>query len=165
MQNTDQYSSPVPSNSYRPAVPISVYRELAAELQAARAMLEVLNNQNQQLFQQNQQLRHEIDKVARATQNLQQFASAFPAVEAGQTPKLINPANSAEHRPGFLGQQIGPDGWILEQEEVRPRRSINTKKPEVNNFVLLLAIVLIVITAFGTSFLIVRPLFERNPGR
>jgi len=49
-------------NPYLLSVPLSVYRELAAELQAAEAMLDSCNAQNQHLAKQNQQLRQEISK-------------------------------------------------------------------------------------------------------
>ncbi|NET39889.1 MAG: hypothetical protein F6K19_49375 [Cyanothece sp. SIO1E1] len=63
-------------NSYAPAVPISVYRELAEELQATKSMLESVNGQNQQLAKQNQQLRQEIEKVVQSALQLRQMADA-----------------------------------------------------------------------------------------
>ncbi|NJL37142.1 MAG: hypothetical protein HC899_10480 [Leptolyngbyaceae cyanobacterium SM1_4_3] len=76
-------TSPAPGqtpsgNAYAPSVPISVYRQLAAELQSAKATAELLSNQNQQLTRQNQQLRQEIDRVVQAASQLQQMANSFP---------------------------------------------------------------------------------------
>ncbi|MBD2000676.1 hypothetical protein H6G00_29400 [Leptolyngbya sp. FACHB-541] len=76
-------TSPVPGqtpsgNAYAPSVPISVYRQLAAELQSAKATAELLSNQNQQLTRQNQQLREEIDRVVQVASQLQQMANSFP---------------------------------------------------------------------------------------
>jgi FtsZ-binding cell division protein ZapB len=78
-------TSPAPGqtpsgNTYAPSVPISVYRQLAAELQSAKATAELLNNQNQQLTRQNQQLRQEIERVVQAASQLQQMANSFQDV-------------------------------------------------------------------------------------
>ncbi len=53
---------------------MSVYRELAAELRANKAVIDSLNSRNQQLIQQNQRLKQEIHNVVQATLNLGQFA-------------------------------------------------------------------------------------------
>jgi hypothetical protein len=73
---TAAQSKPVSNNTYAPSVPISVYRQLAAELQATRVMLDSLNAQNQHLVQQNQQMRLEINKIAHSVVHLQQLADA-----------------------------------------------------------------------------------------
>jgi len=51
--------TPTPTHTYSPSVPLNFYRELAAELQAAEAMLD-LQRPNQHLTKQNQRLRQEI---------------------------------------------------------------------------------------------------------
>lgn len=53
---------------------MSVYRELAAELRANKAVIDSLNSRNQQLTQQNQFLKQEIHNVVQATLNLGQAA-------------------------------------------------------------------------------------------
>ncbi len=59
-------NSPTPTTqAYPPSVPLSVYRELSTELQAAQARLNALTTQNQQLAKENQLLRQEITKVKR----------------------------------------------------------------------------------------------------
>jgi len=68
------------SNPQRASVPISVYRELAAELQTAEAMLDSLNAQNQQLVQQNQHLRQEIEKVVQSALHMQQVVASLQSV-------------------------------------------------------------------------------------
>ncbi|NJL91450.1 MAG: hypothetical protein HC916_17940 [Coleofasciculaceae cyanobacterium SM2_1_6] len=189
MQNPGTDRPTTPNNAYCPSVPISVYRELSAELQAAQAMLEVLNNQNQQLLQQNQQFRQEIDKVVQSTQNLQQMAaglsptSGVPSLGASNLPRM-NPSSPAVSRVAGLpevnaprqslglpimpsisqreGYANAPEDLIIEQEEGRNRRLSTAKTSDVNGWMLLLAILLIIVTAFGTSFLIIRPLFSGN---
>jgi hypothetical protein len=176
MQNPGTDRPATPNNAYSPSVPISVYRELSAELQAAQAMLEVLNSQNQQLLQQNQRLHQEIEKVVQSTQNLQQVAgiplTGMPALNGSNLPMIspkplglpeVNNSGWSANRSLPPMQSIAPEDLAIEQEEGRNRRvSANTKTSDVNGWMLLLAILLIIITAFGTSFLIIRPLFSGN---
>jgi len=175
MQNPGTDRPATPNNAYSPSVPISVYRELSAELQAAQAMLEVLNSQNQQLLQQNQRLHQEIEKVVQSAHNLQQVAgipfAGMPTLNGSNLPMISpKPLGLPEANHTWSGnrslppvQAIAPEDLAIEQEEGRNRRiSANSKTSDVNGWMLLLAILLIIITAFGTSFLIIRPLFSGN---
>ncbi|MCM0591312.1 MAG: hypothetical protein HEQ35_20635 [Gloeotrichia echinulata IR180] len=68
---------------YPPSVPLSVYRELATELQTVQAKLDTVTAKNQQLAQENQLLRQEITKVVQSLLHLQklvdpQVTSATP---------------------------------------------------------------------------------------
>ncbi len=186
MQNPGTDRPATPNNAYCPSVPISVYRELSAELQAAQAMLEVLNNQNQQLLQQNQQFRQEIDKVVQSTQSLQQMTTGLSPANGGASlgtnslPRMNPPSPTVSRVVGLpetnsprqsLGLPImpsifqkegyanAPEDLVIEQEEGRNRRLSTSKTADINGWILLLAIFLIIVTAFGTSFLIIRPLF------
>lgn len=58
------------STHYAPSVPMSVHRELAAELRANKAVIDSLNNRNEQLLKQNQRLKQEIHHVVQAAVNL-----------------------------------------------------------------------------------------------
>ncbi|MCW5314856.1 hypothetical protein GTQ43_13890 [Nostoc sp. KVJ3] len=70
-------NSPTPTTqAYPPSVPLSVYRELSTELQAAQARLNALTTQNQQLAQENQLLRQEITKVVESFSHLQKFVDS-----------------------------------------------------------------------------------------
>ncbi|MBG1271080.1 hypothetical protein [Nostoc sp. WHI] len=70
-------NSPTPTTqAYPPSVPLSVYRELSAELQATQARLHALNTTNQQLAQENQLLRQEITKVVESFSHLQKFVDS-----------------------------------------------------------------------------------------
>lgn len=186
MQNppTDRYTPSTSAQNYCPSVPISVYRELAAELQAAQAMLDSLNGQNQQLIQQNQKLRQEVEKVLQSSQHLQQVMDSLTPVTSAQRPRRQSvplesrPASSipksaaagmkvegsASH-PLELDASFSPyrDTLVIEQDDARYRRTAASESHrEVNGWVLIVAIVLIVLTAFGTGFLIVRPLLKNN---
>ena len=61
----------VSPNNYAPSVPISLYREVTAELQSSRSSIEALKAQNQQLVQQNQQLRRQLENMVQAATHLQ----------------------------------------------------------------------------------------------
>ncbi len=196
MQNqpATRYSSSTPSNAYCPSVPISVYRELAAELQAAQAMLDSLNSQNQQLVKQNQQLRQEVEKVLHATHNLQQVVTSFAPVSGN--PQGVPPESEGSFRQSVIqspsrqavasapppasgnvpGIGFSPprqksepapypyrESMVIEQDDPRSRRILSRESsPEINGWLLILAIVAIVLTAFGTGFVIVRPLLGNN---
>ncbi|MGF1677547.1 MAG: hypothetical protein ACFCUV_28220 [Rivularia sp. (in: cyanobacteria)] len=68
--------SPKPENqAYSASVPVSVYRELAAELQAAEAAIHQLNRKNEYLAQENHVLRQEIAKTVNAVLHLQNTAN------------------------------------------------------------------------------------------
>lgn len=69
-----KYSQP-PTN-YPPSVPLYVYRELTAELEAIQSKLDVVTNHNQKLAQENQQLRQEITKVIESCLELQRLVDA-----------------------------------------------------------------------------------------
>lgn len=59
------------NQAYSASVPLSVYRELAAELQATQATIYQLNQQNEHLAQENNLLRQEIAKTINAVMHLQ----------------------------------------------------------------------------------------------
>jgi FtsZ-binding cell division protein ZapB len=90
MQNTtlSDNTSPENSNSYSPSVPISLYREVTAELQAAQAMVDSLKTHNQQLVQQNQQLRREVETVVQVSQQLQQVVNSAQSVSQTGMPQM-----------------------------------------------------------------------------
>lgn len=179
-------SAPQNTNSYRPSVPISVYRELAAELQSAQEMLDSLNSQNQQLARQNQQLRQEIERVVQSHLHLQQLVASFQTMGALEAPPARSevrsePTPAATVRrprpapspppvetsppppPPQMPEPVSPysEKVVTEQQEGRYRRPTPPQRSsEVNGWWLVAAILLIVATAFGTGFLIVRPLLK-----
>jgi hypothetical protein len=66
--------------SYSPSVPLHVYRELVAELQAVQAKLDVVTRHNQKLSQENQQLRQEITRVVESCLELQKLVDSSAPV-------------------------------------------------------------------------------------
>ncbi|NES17412.1 MAG: hypothetical protein F6K41_00120 [Symploca sp. SIO3E6] len=187
---TDHYAPATAANSYRASVPISVYRELAAELQATQAMMDSINAQNQQLVQQNQQLRQEVTKVLQSTENLQKVFTSLDSAnqvrevpssrvvrkpEPRPAPPKPKPQATTNFPPNELpppSQQPEPprspykETLVIEQEERRPRSKPQSEGvSEVSGWWLIVAILLIVLTAFGTGFLIIRPLLNNDSSR
>lgn len=180
MRNAKPVNPPTPpvSNPPAPSVPISLYREVATELQSARTVMESLKLQNQQLLQQNQQLRIEIERVVQSALQLRQVAdgqaTVNPAIQSQEptglelhfssnpVAEVITPA-PAGPTPPQADSAPAKKPLFTGQQEPLPRRSTGSDRPaEVGGWWLALVIFLIVLTAFGTGFLIVRPLLPNR---
>lgn len=115
--NTESTRS-APAN-YAPSVPMSVYRELAAELRANKAVIDSLNSRNQQLLQQNQRLKQEIHNVVQATLNLGQFAGvARQAAKDGAHPDF-----SSAMAPDTLAKLVRNDAIPSEGGAIAPSQA------------------------------------------
>ena len=181
-------NSPPGSSNYRPSVPITVYRQLGAELQSTQAQLNSLKVQNQQLAQQNQQLRQEIDKLLHSARDIQHILTSIdgsgnskvdfsePTVpHQSQSPFLENQISQSTPVPTVAPSQTPylpdsspevPEQIIVEVSESKPRRSPQPESSsDVSGWLLILAIILIVLTAFSMGFLIVRPLLNGDSDR
>ncbi|MFB2937376.1 hypothetical protein ACE1B6_19185 [Aerosakkonemataceae cyanobacterium BLCC-F154] len=191
-QNAGNGGQNIPTSAGNNArsVPISIYRELAAELQATRVMLESLNNQNQQLYEQNQQLRREIEKVVHSAIYLKQVADASnpgirqrdfihpemrsESIDISYLRQLNkHPGQNSPINPPTLGVEAFEDNeplipifqekLVTEQVQGRYRRNSQLdRNSEINGWWLTLAIVLIVVTAFGAGYLFMRPLLIKR---
>lgn len=176
-------NTPTPNGSYSPSVPISVYRELAAELQAAEGKLEALNAQNQQLVLQNQQLRQEIDKAVKYVLDIQQVVDAagtvnqMPINTANFKPELsrpvsvprlmhrlsqpLSPAQNAVVNPSYVPTKEAKANtkvFTEQHEEGSNRRSQLESTSEISGWWLAITILLIMVTAFSAGYFIVKPL-------
>ena len=181
------------ASTYLPSVPISVYRQLAAELQATQSQVKSLEEQNQQLREQNIRLQKEAHKVFKSAQQLQQAVSAFGvADEAVVKP---SPTSSLEDVEKMLRQTMASKtNHVPVPKEVRqpeppkrqepPKRRAPAPDPErivaevqavhyqdspeffeeessgINGWLLAVSVLMIVVMAFGTGFLVVRPLIR-----
>jgi hypothetical protein len=115
-------NSPTPTTqAYPPSVPLSVYRELSAELQAAQARLNALTTQNQQLAQENQLLRQEIIKVVESFSHLQNFAGSHTTPNYHQATQASNGVKSTAKVPVT---QAPP-----RQQVAHPRPPVVSKAP------------------------------------
>lgn len=163
--------------NYAPSVPISIYRDLAAELQITRSKVDHLQAQNQQLVRQNQQLRLEIERVVQSALQLQQMAESQYVVGRGKLegsqplpdlvaeylpphPPIRQAAPRHLHPTVELVDPGTPGETFTEQPvESQPSRSASaeSKGSALGNWLLALMILLIVVSAFGAGFVIVRP--------
>lgn len=169
-----------------PTVPMKVYRELSAELQATKAMLESMNEQNQHLVRQNQQLRQEIDRVVQSALTLQQIATNSPVVRDVPTDAARNSAealaaqirsprhsattrdHSATEQPKaaststtsfFNDPSLKPTHT---EEPASPTKAEEESSREFSGPWLWLAVIAIIVTAFAAGFVLVRPLLPSN---
>ncbi len=166
-----------PPQAQPPSVPLSVYRQLAAELQTTKAMLETLNVQTNQLSQENRQLRQEIEQTIQFVLRLQKTVNVPPAnsyqppspsfhvdTNRQKTPppqpeKVYHPQSSVVEVESF----DHPEEMIFtEEQEVSYRYSTSEPSGPVNRLWIFLAIFLVTVTAFGAGFLVVRPLLQRS---
>jgi len=71
MQANPVFKPTTSQSGYQASVPVTVYRELAAELQSAQAKLSFFQLQNEQLTKQNQMLLQEFEAIAQSTDRVQ----------------------------------------------------------------------------------------------
>ena len=186
---TSGHNTPGVTHAYSPSVPLSIYRELAAELQAAEMMLDSVNTQNQHLAQQNQQLRQEIDKAVQTVLHLQQVVESSVALSWSEEPQgtpdfRTQPNRTVNGVPRPMPRSSRPptvvqmpvkepslptresssvlsEKLFTEHEEGRYRtRTQPESASEISGWWLAIAILIIIFTAFGAGYLIVRPLLQ-----
>ncbi len=158
-----------------PSVPLSVYRELAAQLQAAEALSNALNAQNQQLLRQNHQLQQEFEKAVesalywRQEMNAQKISNRpLTNVEVAhrrslpKSPPGKTPIGSEGSLPWRTKQTAFRSPQIIEQEQGRYRRHLPKAVAEISGWSLAIAILLIMVTAFGAGYFMMRPLVQRR---
>lgn len=160
------------ANQASPSVPISVYRELAAELQATRAMVDSLNGKNQELTLHNQKLRQEILRFTQAAMNLKGLVepSQLPVTGSRSTSPAIS-LEMAESNPtleetvaasAIAARLRGADADSLFTEEPSQPQRLDAKSRELGGFWFIAIIMVIMVTAFGAGFLVVRPLLPTS---
>ena len=164
-------SAPPPTaKAYSPSVPISLYREVATELQSNQALLESLKTQNQELTEQNQQLRIEIERVVQSALQLRQKADSFQSNLLGaivSTPVMTHLDIPVEKPPASkplrvpkskLPEPVREEVLFTEQPSQPVNRTQTVKSTEIGGWWMAVIIFSIVVGAFGAGFLIVRPL-------
>lgn len=163
--NSDRNLSP--TATYSPSVPLSVYKELAVELQAAKSLSDSLHAENKQLAKQNQQLRQEIAKAVESILRLekivksQTISNRSSSVSTRSDTKHIYkiPKVTDGHLP-FPPKKPSSVAakTIIEQEQGRYRRYNDLETGAVSGWFLALSIILIMVTAFGAGYFLMRPL-------
>ncbi|WP_204153985.1 hypothetical protein [Leptolyngbya sp. CCY15150] len=179
-QTTPSVTPPAASggNGYAPSVPISVYRQLAAELETTKGQLISVSHKNQQLIQHNQQLQQALTSLVQSALMVQPLVggTAAPSTAAASPPSAPSaPAPSAptaSARPmaepsSATGQAPSApdlpsfDAFFTEQTEA-PQPAETRQPRSMNGLWLTLVIVVVMLTAFGAGFLVVRPLLQNN---
>jgi hypothetical protein len=177
MPSSKPSASPTKGVAHSPSVPISVYREIASELQSTRTSLDSLKVQNTDLVYRNQQLRLEIERVVQSALYLRQLADVNLQSGISESEDLVNPAIAeipslevaldqstsfnAPPTPSAknpLKQVAGLTGKLFTEQSSQPHGVKQSEPKEIGAWWLVLVICMIVVTAFGTGFLIVRPL-------
>lgn len=177
--NSDSARNSVRSDAlYSPSVPVSVYRELAAELQATKAMVDSLSAQNHHLNDQNQLLRQNIHQMVQVALQLGHYAGvAHPAeVEMMFSTPAAAPHAYAQPQPPVTESMPQPVADLdspnrprksklakVFTEELTDNRRYNLESStsgSLNTLWLIASIVIIILTAFGAGFLIMRPLIS-----
>ncbi len=194
-------------NNYSASVPISVYREATAELKATQIKLESLKVHNEQLMQQNQNLRREIEKIVNSGRNLQEALNqAQLASQVAHQPQITafdnsqattnnitsnstsnsnpysywdsdsesdtqenqseSPSVASPSLPFSDSRKTDPDFpehlFTEEPDESRYSRFSSTQASELNGIWLVVAICLIVVSAFGAGYWVVRPILQQR---
>lgn len=156
-------SAKTASSNQAASVPISVYRQLSAELQAAKAMLDTLSNQNNTLTQENQLLRQELERVVRVAINANQVLG-LPNKDVPTPPK-----NQAEKLADHIRTVAQPvedatplSDELFTEEGIQVDHSAESSPRDVSGLWKTLLIVAIIITAFGAGFVVVRQLMPRR---
>lgn len=183
---TSTHNTSAANQTYSASVPLSVYRELAAELQAVEAMLNSLDAQNQQLARQNQQLRQEIEKAVQSVFYLKQVADSAGAASSNyartsnfrshpsrpvagssrpmhrsRPPSGVQSAANGSFSSRETGSGFSEKVFTEEQSHYRRRPQLDTAS-QISGWRLAIAILLIMVTAFSAGYLLVRPLMQNR---
>ncbi|MBO3458309.1 hypothetical protein G7B40_004850 [Aetokthonos hydrillicola Thurmond2011] len=168
---------------YSPSVPLSIYRDLASELQACQARINEFAAQNKELAQENQVLRQEIAKAVQSVLHLQQLLDYRTASDYNQAFNYYPDFQSQpKHPPTVTQQHVAhqqsprppvvtssdeisssmSETFFIEEEEVNYYPLSEPEASEVSGWKLVITILLIILMGFGAGYLIVRPLFEHH---
>ncbi|MGB2925970.1 MAG: hypothetical protein WBB82_11770 [Limnothrix sp.] len=208
LPKSQRLNTPNPANYSSPSVPISVYKQLANELNGAKNEVSALKSENQQLRNNNQQLQDQVLQVIQAGEHLKQMVNRYdfgadayqlkdaekadkpkelaPAFEMSQLPESVPAA--ANPMPRYVNP---PMAVTAPQPPVAQKRSearTPTKSPRsskksapiatiappkhnskdetesggVNGWVIFIAAIAIICTAFGAGYMVVLPLLNNN---
>lgn len=172
-----------PTTSYKASsssVPLTVYRELAVELQAAQTTINTLTVQNQQLAHENQLLKQEMKKAVESVLHLQNLIDSFPQASYNPAPQFIprpsqptrtinQPRPSRQfHQPSpVIAEEMEiftdePETVFIEEQEVSYYHSNEPSPSDVTGRRLIIAMLLIILFGFCAGYFIVRPYFQQN---
>lgn len=203
-------NTPNPANYSSPSVPISVYKQLAGELNVTKSEVAALKSENQQLRANNQKLQQQVHQVIQAAEHLKQMVNRYdfgadsyqvnsltppPASSLATTPPLPPHPELWQPRPApEPPRQMMPEPVVSRSQPLpevvppapppqdTPQKS--SRKPKaaplttvpapdlpshgedieggVNGWIILLAAIAIILTAFGAGYMVVLPLLNNS---
>jgi hypothetical protein len=107
---TSQSGYQTSQSGYQASVPVTVYRELAAELQSAQAKLSFFQLQNEQLTKQNQMLLQEFEAIAQSTDRVQTILTQSNLPDSKLTDVLAGIRASSQINPAPSRGNPQPQG-------------------------------------------------------
>lgn len=141
-----------------PSVPLSVYRDLAGELQAARALANVLKGKNQQLQQHNRELQQEIEALAAVTDRIRTLAQRSDGELNPQEASLPMPPLSLERSAaGTLDPDKAPSTPAVKLASVAAETSSETT-PDRSGWGLASVTLAIALLFASLGFMALRPM-------
>jgi hypothetical protein len=157
---------------------MSVHRQVLSELDQAQRHIHALTQDNQRLQQHNVALLAEIERVVKSVRRLQGLAEHLSPLEVaeeiseGVFPTVATGRSQYEDLREFLPAPSRQDPTLqsptaqyrdLQEPVIYPEEGTRLQR-DGEGWWLILTVLLIVVTAFGTGFLIVRPfLVQSNP--
>ena len=189
-RNPMRNSNAVESTSPLSSVPISLYRELCEEFRHKTEELEAADHQNQRLLAQNEQLRQELQQLVQRVMQTQQVvmqmttelpsqaAIASPAEPVAALPTHLSTAplparrqamrsapdqsRSPHASPSVVPSAIGPTYAETGSLTTRLWNQTHTFTQDLQGWKMAVMMGLIVLSAFGAGFLIMRPFMARQ---
>lgn len=175
-QNSAKSATASPAgNASAPSVPLSLYREVASELQSMQTSLAHAQTENQSLVEQNQKLRLEIERVVQTALHLRQVADDYRQIPEAPTPShsdhpelteatlpLSAPAPAAVPKAAS-GRRAKAKPKTFTGQPTRPQGPDQSESSgELSVWWLIVVILLIVTAFFGLGFVVLNTLMPRN---
>jgi len=156
-----KYSKPSQNVNQMPTVPMSVYRELAGELETTKSQLESLKQTNKKLNQQNQSLRLEISNLVHSVQRLE-YTLQYWDQSSEMDSELSHWKQPKGHsRSDQWHDDDAMDGVPTEMEFPYNKKQLSGSQG-INGWLLLVVVMLIIISFAGLGFAVARPLLKGN---
>jgi len=141
-----------------------VHRQVLSELEGATQHIQMLTQDNQRLQKQNQELLVEIDRVIKAVRRLQGLAEHHPL----SSPTVPSPPPGSSLPQQDYPDLLPPDPALytsMGEPTPYPTEEDTHLQRDPGGWWLIVTVLLIVVTAFGTGFLIVRPFLVPPSGK
>lgn len=189
--------TPNPANYSSPSVPISVYKQLAGELNVVKTEVIALKSENQQLRSNNQKLQNQVHQVIQAAEHLKQMVNRYdfgaetyqvrvqsvppqpqqtmppapqpqlpaaPVTPQPQAPQAVSQSQNgtAQYAPSPTMQPADRPKQLATVPPKSGTASAEEVESGVNGWVIVIAAIVIILTAFGAGYMVVLPLLNNN---